>query len=144
VPLPKPEPGLVVRYAFLWREQADRGQDEGEKNRPCAVVMTATDGQGDTIVVVLPVTHRPPSRPELAVEIPAQTKKRLGLDDERSWIIVTEANRFVWPGPDLRPRIQGDVSSVAYGLLPAALFIEVRDKLARAIELRLARVVRRT
>lgn len=141
---PTPEPGLVIRYAFLWREAAARGQEEGEKDRPCAVVMTAANNQGDTIVVVLPITHTPPKHADLAVEIPAATKRRLGLDEERSWIVVTDANRFIWPGPDLRPRVAGDAASVAYGLLPAALFREVRDKLARAIEVRLARAVART
>ena len=36
------------------------------------------------------------------IELPQQTKTRLGLDDERSWVIVSEANDFAWPGPDLR------------------------------------------
>jgi hypothetical protein len=40
--------------------------------------------------------------------------------------------------------VPGDTSSVAYGLLPAGLFTQVRDKLAKAIELRLARPVKRT
>ncbi|WP_068877072.1 MULTISPECIES: type II toxin-antitoxin system PemK/MazF family toxin [unclassified Phenylobacterium] len=141
---PKPEPGLVIRYSFLWREQADRGQDEGEKDRPCAIIMTTEADQGDTVVIVLPVTHTPPAIPDLAVEIPATTKARLGLDDQPSWIIVNEANRFIWPGPDLRPRVPGDTASVAYGLLPAGLYTQVRDKLAKAIELRLARPVKRT
>ena len=38
-----------------------------------------------------------PARGDAAIEIPAQTKKRLGLDEDRSWIMLTEANRFVWP-----------------------------------------------
>lgn len=136
--LPIPEPGLVVRYAFLWRGAAARGQDEGDKDRPCAVVLTTRNDQGDIVVVVLPITHARPRDPDLAVEIPAATKRRLGLDEDRSWIVVTDANRFIWPGPDLRPRRPGDPASVAYGLLPAALFREVRDKLARAIAARLA------
>jgi hypothetical protein len=144
VAFPIPEPGLVIRYAFLWREAAARGQEEGEKDRPCAVVLTSATAEGDTIVIVLPITHTPPRNPDLAVEIPAATKRRLGLDGERSWIVVTDANRFIWPGPDLRPRIAGDAASVAYGLLPAALFRQMRDKLARAVEARLAGAVRRT
>ena len=102
------------------------------------------DQDGEKIVLVLPVTHSPPADPDLAVEIPIETKRRLGLDDQRSWIVVTDANRFVWPGPDLRPSVRGDASSVAYGLLPRGLFYEVREKFARAIERRLAGVVRRT
>jgi hypothetical protein len=144
VAFPTPEPGLVIRYAFLWREAAARGQEEGDKDRPCAIVLTTRDDRGDTVVVVLPITHTPPRNPDLAVEVPAATRRRLGLDDDRSWIVLTDANRFIWPGPDLRPRIPGDAASVAYGLLPAALFREVRDKLARAIEARLAGAVTRT
>jgi hypothetical protein len=45
----------------------------------------------------------PPSDPCEAIENPPATKRRLGLDDERSWIVLTESNRFVWPGPDVRP-----------------------------------------
>lgn len=141
---PAPVPGLVIRYSFLWREAAARGEEEGSKDRPCAVVLVSEDQDGEKIVLVLPVTHSPPAEPELAVEIPIETKRRLGLDDERSWIIVTDANRFVWPGPDLRPAVRGDASSVAYGPLPRGLFYEVREKFTRAIERRLAGVVRRT
>ena len=141
---PLPVPGLVIRYAFLWREAAARGEEEGGKDRPCAVVLVSEDRDGEKIVLLLPVTHSPPKDMELAVEIPIETKRRLGLDDERSWIVVTDANRFVWPGPDLRPSVRGDASSVAYGLLPRGLFYEVREKFARAIERRLTGVVRRT
>src|SRR6266481_1671400 len=59
--------------------------------------------EGDRVVTVLPISHPPPADPELAVELPAATKRRLGLDDERSRVIFTEANRFLWPGPHLRP-----------------------------------------
>ena len=141
---PLPVPGLVIRYSFLWREAAARGAEEGGKDRPCAVVLVSEDQAGEQIVLALPVTHSPPASPEFAVEIPVETKRRLGLDDQRSWIVVTDANRFVWPGPDLRPAVRGDASSVAYGLLPRGLFYEVREKFTRAIERRLAGVVRRT
>lgn len=142
--LPTPQPGLVIRYAFLWRHDAARGQEEGDKDRPCAVILTTRNKHGDTVVTVLPITHTPPRNLDLAVEIPAATKTRLGLDEDRSWIVVTDANRFIWPGPDLRPRKPGDTRSVAYGLLPTKLFDEVRDKLIRAIEARLAATVPRT
>lgn len=144
MPFPIPVPGLVIRYSFLWRDAFARGEEEGDKDRPCAVVLV-TEGQSEErVVLVLPVTHSPPAEPDLAVEIPAETKRRLGLDDQRSWIVVTDANRFVWPGPDLRPIARGDASAVAYGLLPRGLFYEVRDKFSRAIERRLAGIVRRT
>jgi hypothetical protein len=122
VAFPEPVSGLVVRYAYLWREEYRRGQEEGFKDRPCAVVVVTADEAGRRIVTVLPVTHTPPVDPGLAVEIPAATKRRLGLDDARSWIVLSEANRFAWPGPDLRPTTPGDPSGVVYGLLPRALF----------------------
>ena len=77
--------------------------------------------------MVLPVTHSPPTDRTAAIEIPPPVKRRLGLDDARSWIVLTEVNRFVWPGPDLRPRAGGDLSSAAYGELPGDLYRRVRD-----------------
>lgn len=144
MPFPTPVPGLVIRYSFLWRAEAAKGQEEGGKDRPCAVVLATKNDGGDVVVTVLPVTHSEPSSVELAVEIPAATKRRLGLDDERSWIVVTDANRFIWPGPDLRVRVSGDSASVAYGYLPNALFRELREKLVRAIETKLFGAVPRT
>jgi len=38
VPLPAPELGLVISYAYLWSSEADAGREEGGKDRPCAVV----------------------------------------------------------------------------------------------------------
>ncbi len=113
------------------------------RTAPCAVVLTTRDRAGETVVVVLPVTHAPPRDRTLAVEIPAETKRRLGLDDDRSWIVVTDANRFIWPGPDLRPSRPGDAASVAYGMLPAAVYQELLGKFIRAVEARLAAAVPR-
>ncbi|NNU62909.1 plasmid maintenance toxin (PemK-like) [Ochrobactrum soli] len=87
--------------------------------------MTTILEDGSPVVRVLPVTHTPPQRADEAVEIPAATKRRLGLDDARSWIVLSESNRFVWPGPDLRP-VDGD--SGYYGPLPPTLFAEIRDR----------------
>ncbi|MBK5967488.1 hypothetical protein CCR91_01505 [Thiorhodovibrio winogradskyi] len=144
MPLPLPTPGLVIRYAYLWREEHQRGMEEGRKDRPCAVILVTTDAKDGKIVTVLPVTHSPPADPSLAVEIPPETKRRLGLDDERSWILLTEANRFAWPGPDLRPVAPGNPESVAYGVLPRKLFIEVIAKFRDLVAERQARLVSRT
>jgi hypothetical protein len=144
LPFPSPVPGLVIRYSYLWREEHQRGQEEGVKDRPCAIILVTADDGGDQIVTVLPVTHTPPQDPALAVEIPHATKRRLGLDDDRSWIVLTEANRFIWPGPDLRMARRGDRESAAYGLLPRALFKEVTAKFCALAASRHARVVPRT
>jgi hypothetical protein len=99
------------------------------KDRPCAIVLAIFDNAGRRRVRVLPITHVPPVTMEDAVEIPQATAKRLGLDYDRSWIVVSEANDFIWPGPDLRPKRSSDPSTVAYGFLPPKLFRVVRDRL---------------
>lgn len=141
---PQPVPGQVIRYAYLWRAEHRRGQEEGLKDRPCAVVLMTTDDAGHQVVTVLPVTHTPPHNPALAIEIPHTVKRRLHLDDERSWVMLTEANRFVWPGPDLRMATRGEPESIVYGELPANLLLTIRDKFLAAIEAQAASVVRRT
>jgi len=141
----EPVPGLVIHYSYLWWREYERGQEEGMKDRPCAVIMVVTDDQGDKVVTVLPVTHTPPSATDPAVEIPYASKQRLRLDAERSWVMLTEANRFVWPGPDLRMKDSGGrPESIAYGLLPRALFKKITGTFGDAVESRLAHVVRRT
>jgi hypothetical protein len=139
----------VIRYSYLWAAEHARGQEEGVKDRPCAIVLSVVGGRGvgdadETVVTVLPITHTPPSDPRLGVEIPADTKRRLGLDDARSWVVLTEANRFAWPGPDLRPSIPGNSGSVAYGPLPYALFEDIRQRFLAILRVRAARAVPRT
>jgi len=143
---PEPQPGLVVRYAYLWRREQQAGREEGTKDRPCAVILAlaGVEGGGRSRVVVLPITHSPPGAPEDAVELPQETKRRLGLDDERSWVVLTEANRFLWPGPDLRFLPGRGPESAAYGMLPPDVFRAVRDRFLAGLQARRAAVVPRT
>ena len=144
MPLPKPEPGLVIRYSYLWLREFLSGQEEGVKDRPCAIVAAIqTDADGDQRVLVLPVTHSKPEHPEWAIEIPPNVKRHLGLDGERSWIILSESNEFTWPGPDLR-RINDDASSIAYGFLPPNLFATIRKQFLSLQQLQKTNQVRRT
>ncbi|SJM92289.1 conserved hypothetical protein [Crenothrix polyspora] len=125
---PQPIPGLVINYSYLWSNEHLRGKEEGLKNRPCAVILVTQDEMGDQVVTVLPITHTPPENPALAVEIPPATKSRLGLDDERSWIVLTEANRFIWPDPDLRITRRGDTTNVS-------LMVYCRARCTRKLQL---------
>jgi PemK-like, MazF-like toxin of type II toxin-antitoxin system len=131
VALPEPSPGLVIRYSCLWLQEHRRGQEERVKDRPCAVILVTMTEDGERVVMVLPISHTPPSDPALAVEIPPAVKRRLKLDDERSWVVLTEANRFIWPSPDLRPITPGNAASIAYGPLPFALFEQIRNQVHR-------------
>ncbi len=141
---PQPRPGLVVRYAYLWWREHDAGREEGVKDRPCAIILAIDDERGENTVYVLPVTHTQPADPQAAVELPKATKIRLGLDSARSWIVVSEANRFIWPGPDLRFLPGQGAASVAYGMLPPAVFTHVKQRFFAHIQARRANVVRRT
>lgn len=71
------------------------------------------------------------------------TKARLGLDMDRSWVVLSEANRFIWPGPDLRPARGGDMGSVAFGLLPYRLMEEIRTRFVALVRERRSRLVPR-
>lgn len=140
MPLPEPVPGLIIRYSYLWYREHLEGREEGQKDRPCAIVASIRKDQaGDTRVLVLPITHTPPDHASLAVEIPPRVKERLKLDDARSWVVLSEWNEFVWPGPDLRRLPSGDESSVAYGMLPPSLFATIRDRFLTLAQKRVTR-----
>ena len=119
--IPDPRPGEVIRYAYLWHDEAMRGREEGLKDRPCAVVLATRKENDETVVIVAPITHTPQPANTGAVPLPPATQKRLGLDDDPCWIVTREINRFIWPGPDLRPIRKGDQVDWFYGLLPRAL-----------------------
>ena len=133
--LPTPTPGLVIRYSYLWHSEFLAGREEGIKDRPCAIVAAVrTDPNGETRVLVLPVTHSAPARGVAAVEIPAPIKRDLDLDADRSWIVLEEWNEFVWPGPDLRPVPSKDDGSIAHGFLARGFFARVRDEFVATVE----------
>lgn len=143
MPFPTPFPGLVLHYSYLWREQYQQGKEEGTKNRPCVVVLAVAADGGETVVTVVPVTHSPPENPKDAVEIPTLTKRRLGLDDARSWIVIKEANRFLWPGFDLRQVPGKSEGSFDYGVLPPGLFRKVKESFLINIQFRKLKVTSR-
>lgn len=122
--IPTPEPGLIISYSYVWDHEAQRGQEEGRKDRPCVIALAIERQQGgETLVTVLPVTHSPPANAAAAVEIPHAVKKHLGLDGGRSWIVVSEGDQFVWPGYDLRK--VPDTDRYDYGYLPPRFFAQV-------------------
>lgn len=141
MPLPYPHPGLVVCYSYLWHNEYMEGKYEGLKNRPCVVVLGRNEEDGQ--VIVAPVTHTQPQNLSEAIEIPYKTKERLGLDSERSWIILNEVNKFLWPGVDLRPVSRQLTKKYDYGVLPPRFFNRVKIKfLSLAREKRLNKIQR--
>ena len=90
---------MVISYAYLWHHEHRAGREEGVKDRPCVIILaTQSAAGGTTMVRVAPVTHSPPDDPAAAVELPQAVKRHLGLDTNRSWIVLDEVNEFTWPG----------------------------------------------
>jgi hypothetical protein len=101
---PEPQPGLVISYAYLWHHEHRAGREEGVKDRPCVVILAVQSAaDGTTMVRVAPVTHSPPDNPATAVELPQAVKRHLGLDADRSWVVIDEVNEFTWPGFEAPP-----------------------------------------
>ena len=107
-----------------------------------ALSVKASDETIDVLVVA--ITHTPPANMDDAVPLPADVKRRIGLDDAPSWIVTTEANAFVWPGPDIRPVPDRVPATVIYGRVPDAVLRQVaRSYLANRNQQR-NRLVQRT
>lgn len=96
------------------------------KDRPVAVVVAAQLASGATRLLVAPITHRKPDDGS-GIPMPPRVKAHLGLDDEPSWIITTELNQFLWPGPDIR--VATDGKTPFYGAIPAAMFEKMRNQI---------------
>ena len=141
--IPDPKPGLVFRYEYLWKQQAEAGRDAAEKERPACIVLSVSRNEAETRVLVVPVTHSEPPAATPAIEIPAKVKVHLGLDAERSWIILSEANIDVWPSPDMRP-IPGSSGRFDYGLLPLGLVRRMRKTVLDMLAVKRLKAVDRT
>jgi hypothetical protein len=71
-------------------------------------------------------------------------KQHLGLDSERSWIVLADVNAFYWPGPDLRTLPGREPATVAYGFLPPKFLQSVRDRFLALRRQRRAAIVARS
>jgi len=137
----KPEIGQVIRYGYVWHREHAEGQENARKDRPCAVVLTVDEGKGGLTTMVVPITHTEPKDGVAAIPLPVATAKRLGLDGEQSWVVVSELNIFVWPGYDLA-EVEGKDSPV-YGYLPPALYDIIKRRALEELAVQRLKSVRR-
>ena len=127
--LPKPLLGAVIRYRYLWADDAASGAEEGDKDRPATIILNLdTPGTNATRVYVLPITHAAPLRGTEAVEIPAAVRRAAGLDSARAWVVLSEFNEFVWPGYDLGIVPKRTPPGVVYGFVTPGFFATLRDR----------------
>jgi hypothetical protein len=87
------------------------------------VLAVEREADGATVGTVLPITHSAPVDPASAVEIPLPVKQHLGLDDDRSGIVIAEGNEFLLPGYDLRKLPHSDRDD--YAFMSAKFFNQV-------------------
>lgn len=106
------------------------------------VVVARIERRGRSELIVAPVTHSAPERPADGIELPPKVKRQLGLDQARSWIITTELNRFIWPGPDVR--IAPGKDSPLYDAIPELLFDRLRASVASHVAAGRLKVTKRT
>jgi hypothetical protein len=139
--LPKAEPGLVFRYDFLWQCEAAKGGKSG-KVRPACLLVALEDPAGSSSVVVLPITHSEPKAGTEGIEIPAAVCKNLGLDEDRSWVIVSEYNVDDWPNGGISP-VPGRHGAFTYGYLSPRLLESIKRKFVDVIRQGRAKTVRR-
>lgn len=107
-----------------------------------AVVVATKRADGLSQILVAPITHRQPASLSHAIEIPKIVKRDLGLDEERSWIIIDELNRFIWPGPDVR--VVAGRADPYFGAIPDWLFIQVREGIGALAGKNAMRMIKRT
>jgi hypothetical protein len=141
VALPDPKPGLVIRYDYLWAHEAAAGHDQG-KDRPTCLLAATDDAVRPRYVVLLPITHTPPSGDTVGIDIPPKVKQAIGLDDQPSWVIVSEHNVDEWPNGGLVP-VPGKRGEFSYGFIPPSLFAKIKANFLALARANKSSVVRR-
>ena len=139
--LPDPQPGLVIRYDYLWTREAAAGRQQG-KDRPACLVAATDSTVKPRFVVILPITHTAPSGNTVGIEIPAKVRAAIGLDDEPSWVIVSDHNVDEWPNAGLAP-IPGRPAMFSYGFVPPGLFKQIKSRFLELADLGQGAGVRR-
>jgi hypothetical protein len=97
----------ATRQERIATSAAGKGKYEASKDRPCAIVLAASVKETTAIqVVVVSIAHSEPDPNDhsASLEGPAAVAKILGLDGGPHWLRLTQLNRIIWPGYELRPR----------------------------------------
>lgn len=116
--------GHILRYVYLFREEAAAGSDEGVKER-FVIVLHVDLARGR--VYVLPVTTKGDGKPG-AIPLPAEVAAAAGLDPTSS-VLVSEYNHFQWMGFDIRPVGEGFIA----GRLPPGFTAKIRAAAAGGV-----------
>lgn len=154
--IPKPVPGLVFRYDYLRPHEAIAGIENGKERPACILVVLRADEclsgvnvisedgrsrKGDYVasendVIVIPIQSDPPNKHQLGVILDVDTKKYIGLPDDRvSYAIVSEVNIDTWPNGGIQD-LPGRPGQWSYGrLMPGPKLAEIAKAFRRLREL---------
>ncbi|GGD81791.1 hypothetical protein [Croceicoccus mobilis] len=92
----RPKRGDIIRYVYLFKSEQAQGRDEGVKERYVLVA-----GVIGNVYRVLAITTKG-EKTKGAIKLPDPVASAAGLSNDSS-IVVTEFNRFTFPGYDIRP-----------------------------------------
>ena len=106
-------------------------------------MLAAKKENDETAVIAAPITPTPQPPGSGAIPLPPETQRRLGLDEPPCWIGTREVNRFIWPGPDLRPIRKEDRIDWMYWLLPLGLRKEIQREFQLILDERRLKTVNR-
>jgi len=130
--LPKPRPGLVVGYDFLFREQADAGMENAGKPHPAAIILVVEEDV-QARVSLLAISHSPPRSGDEAyrLKLTAAECRQMGLDSGDHWINLRDINSFDWPGYDLARSAPG--GAYVYGTMSKQTFVRIVEGLKACV-----------
>jgi hypothetical protein len=83
------EAGEVYEFSYLWKRQAEEGEESGRKDRP--VCLAVTSGQNPTGLFLFPITSQEPLPGQKAVAIAEIECRRANLNHP-SWLVIDELN----------------------------------------------------
>lgn len=133
-----PVAGDVWHYPYLWAWQQDRGETEGRKDRPTAIVAAVHDDKGRLHIALLPITSQPPRKDRISMVIPLMEARRIGLTTAQPlWIVFDDYNFDDYSESyyfELGGRI-GALSSAFLALVTARFIKALADRKSRRIRL---------
>ena len=119
----RPKVGHVLRYVYLFTEEAAKGREEGVKER--FVVVVGLEGSRHRVAAV---TTKGEGRTNV-IPLPAPVAQAAGLSPD-SGLVVSEYNLFTWPGFDIRPLAK--TTGYIAGRLPPSFTAKIIDAMTGA------------
>jgi len=137
----KPVAGDIISARYRWSDENE--EDPGKKIRPCLVIKAADDGSS---MIIAPISTKQSWKAVDCVEIPPSQRGEAGLlDEQRSWIKLTEINKVDLPnlaviphaGPDGKMRWRrGRVSEELFKQVTQEMGIRISENTLKGRRIR--------